>query len=75
MQQKVLHEKDSDNASAEKNPYREVETLQHFSPEGPQLHFPAEKASLLSCNVDHRYPTQIPGRVAFIQLCWQCFLS
>lgn len=49
--------------------------LQRFSPEGPQLHFPAEKASLLSCNVDHRYPTRIPTRVAFTQLRWQRFVS
>lgn len=68
-QQKVLHEKDPDNTSDEKNPCREVEIMQCFSPEGPQLYFSAEKESLLSCNVDHQYPSWISGRVAFIQLC------
>lgn len=32
------------------------------------MHLPTEKASRLSCNVDHQYPTRIPGRVAFRQL-------
>lgn len=74
-QQNVLREKDSDNEPAEKNLYTEVETPQCFSPEGPQLHCPAENASLSSYNIAHRYPMRIPGRVAFMQLCWQHFVS
>lgn len=63
--QAVLQKKDPDNASAEKNPCREVEIMQCFSPEGPQLYFSAEKESLLSCNVDHQYPTWISWQGGF----------